>query len=268
MAVSTEQVVAGVGVTVEQAQLVEAPEGEAVERLGGQVALGPVPGHHLVEPGTDRQLCREHPARRQVVDHRRDVDGGVVLVVPGELALVGRLVEVVELLDQPGPQLLHHRRCGRGHGRSGPCPRTTGRRWPDPRPWPPPRPGTGPSPPPPGRRGSGRGEPGRWRRRRWEPGPTRRRGARGRGRARLGSPRRPEPGSWAGRRPAGRPRRRAPVRGAPGPGSWPSGPASSGRPSSDPSVSATCSAVRSSKAVSRAWRRSASANSRRARCDA
>ena len=90
--VGLEQVVARVRVAVERPQPVEAAEHEAVDRLGGQVALVLVPAGHHVEADALGQVGRQHPGGRQAGHHVGDVDEGVVAVRVGEELLVAGLV--------------------------------------------------------------------------------------------------------------------------------------------------------------------------------
>ncbi len=104
-----EQVVAGVRVSVEGLEAVQAAEHEAVDGLGGQVLLLLGPRQHLVEACADGQLGGQHPAAAEGIDHPGDPDERVALVAGGEQTLVLGLVEVVQLLDHALADLLHQR---------------------------------------------------------------------------------------------------------------------------------------------------------------
>jgi len=67
-AAPVEQVVARVRVAVEGADLVQAAEGEAVDRLRGQVAFALRPVREVGEAGPVRELGGENPAGGQLAD--------------------------------------------------------------------------------------------------------------------------------------------------------------------------------------------------------
>ena len=89
VAAGAEQVVARMRIAVEGTQLVDAPEREPVQALGGELTLLVRPADDLGERCALGELRGEHTARRQVVDHRRHVDVRMPPVVVHEQALVG-----------------------------------------------------------------------------------------------------------------------------------------------------------------------------------
>jgi len=100
-----EQVVPRVRVAVERVRPVQAAEHEAVDRLGGQVALGLRPGDELGEPRAVGQVAGHHPPGGQPGHDPGHADRGVPRVIPGEHLLVRRLTAVVELLGDALPEL-------------------------------------------------------------------------------------------------------------------------------------------------------------------
>jgi hypothetical protein len=100
-----EQVVPRVRVAVERARPVQAAEHEAVDRLGGQVALGLRPGEKLGEPRAVGQITGHHPAGAELGHDTRHADSGMAGVVARERLLVAGLPAVVELLGDTFPQL-------------------------------------------------------------------------------------------------------------------------------------------------------------------
>jgi len=104
-AAPVEDVVARVRVPVERLELVDAAEREAIEALGCELALVVGPADDLGERGTLHQLGGEHPGGGQLVEHRRHCDERMVPVELDEDALVIGLDPVVQLLDEPFPQL-------------------------------------------------------------------------------------------------------------------------------------------------------------------
>ncbi len=108
-AVAAEQVVAGVRIAVERVQPVDAAEHEPEDRLGRGIALVLRPLLDLGEAGAVGELGGEHAHARQLVDDARHVDERMVRVPVGEEVLIVGLDAVVELLDEPGAQLLDER---------------------------------------------------------------------------------------------------------------------------------------------------------------
>ena len=112
-----EQVVARVRVAVEEVQSVEA----AGTRSGrSSRPRGPAAScDHVLRLGEARavgELGGEHPTGAELGEHRRDVDERMTGVVVGELLLVRGLEPVVELLAEPGAQLVDERAGRRSPG--------------------------------------------------------------------------------------------------------------------------------------------------------
>jgi hypothetical protein len=101
----TEQVVPRVRVAVERVRAVQAAEHEAVDRLGGQVALGLRPGDELGEPRAVGQFAGHHAAGGQLGHDAGHVNGRVAGVVAREHLLVPGFPAVVELLGDAFSQL-------------------------------------------------------------------------------------------------------------------------------------------------------------------
>ena len=104
-AAGMEQVVPRVRVAVERVRPVQAAEHEAVDRLGGQVALGLRPGEKLGEPRAVGQITGHHPAGAELGHDTGHADSGMAGVVAREHLLVAGLPAVVEFLGDPFPQL-------------------------------------------------------------------------------------------------------------------------------------------------------------------
>ena len=84
-------------------------EHEAEDRFRGVAPLGVRPFLDVGEARARRELGRENPLRRQLVDDRGHVNERMTRVVVGEHALIRGFELVVELLDEPGAQLLDER---------------------------------------------------------------------------------------------------------------------------------------------------------------
>ena len=96
--VRPEQVVARVGITVEEAEPVEGSEHEPEDRLAREVALFLGPLLQLGEPNSLRQLRGEHAPGAELGQHARHVDEGMIGVEVGEALLAFGFQSVVELL--------------------------------------------------------------------------------------------------------------------------------------------------------------------------
>ena len=109
-AAGLEQVVARVRVAVEGAQPVEAAEHEAVDRLGGQVALGLVPRRPSRRSGRPRPARSSAPGRStgSVTTSGTWMKGWSRYESAKSCWLRASLL-VVELLDEPGAELLDQR---------------------------------------------------------------------------------------------------------------------------------------------------------------
>ena len=109
-------------VGVEQAGPLRPGHQEPLEQRGGRVPLCLAAAlRNLRQRGAAHPVHDQHP--RGGLDHLRDADAGVVAVREREPLLAARLVQVVELLGQPGPHLGHQRRQGQtaGHDGGGPA---------------------------------------------------------------------------------------------------------------------------------------------------
>ena len=101
-AVAGEQIVARVGVGVEQPEAVDGTEHEAVDDLAVALALVLARGgEHRLEVGTGHVLAGQHTGAAVGLEDARHADEGVAGVATGELGLAVRLVSVVELVGHP-----------------------------------------------------------------------------------------------------------------------------------------------------------------------
>ncbi len=96
-------------VAVECVHAVDRPEHVAKDGLSEQVPFGLGRLDDVGPASALHELAAQHPPGGVLVDHGRNGDGGMPLVIRCESALMIGLGPVVELLGQPLPQLGHDR---------------------------------------------------------------------------------------------------------------------------------------------------------------
>src|ERR1700737_910181 len=104
-----EQVVARMRVAVEGVETVQAAEDKSIDRLRGEVFLPLAPCQQFLEARAHDELGGQHPSRAELLDHMRDMNDWVSLVIGCKQLLVLRLAAIVDLLFQPLAQLVHQR---------------------------------------------------------------------------------------------------------------------------------------------------------------